>query len=289
MISLIDDLICCTQCNQWREQLIETNCCKYKFCSDCIAKQNHKCPTPASSSYDDDDDLYTLRNNDDQNQQNHRQKNSPESQPISIDKRKENLYSSYLAVHAGSSLNSFSNFSSSLSDFAEDNSSVYSTNGGSSIAYMADDGSTFDHIVSEKDTLQGLSIRYNCSVEELKLANKLTSDSIRQRYILMIPKKKDQQPQQKEEILNDKEMEEVLMKRVVSRFMKRTGCTDPEQALYFLEKSSFDFFKSVVDFQNSNFADNFNDDSQYSGEDGNSVPMNILVNNGNGNSGSSGG
>ncbi|EFA77936.1 hypothetical protein PPL_08581 [Heterostelium album PN500] len=114
---------------------------------------------------------------------------------------------------------------------------------------VKEDSDTFVHVISDKDTLQGLTIRYNCSIEELKQLNKLVSNTIHERSVLVIPKKNNQTPQQKEDIFNNKDMEETMRKRVIGRFMKMTGCSDQDQAVFYLERSTFDFYKAVHDYQ----------------------------------------
>lgn len=107
-----------------------------------------------------------------------------------------------------------------------------------------DDGSGFiNHVVSDTDTLSGIAIRYSVTVEELRRANHLMGNidrAIHQREVLKIPVA--QTPQIRE---IDEASVNLLKRRLVARFARKTGCKSLDEAQYYLDVSAFNFDEAV--------------------------------------------
>ncbi|KAM9955933.1 hypothetical protein ACTFIW_002141 [Dictyostelium discoideum] len=236
-MSLIDDLVNCKECNQWFEDLTHSQCCNNKFCKNC--EKTHSCGNYKnnwsgelnnsgggsggssgieSSGGGSSDDCINSTN--------------------SVDKSIENLYSSFLSVNSSYSIGLST--SSEFDDNDEENEEF-------------EQDQLFEHIVFPNDTLQGLSIRYNCLIQEIKSINKIRSiDSCStiSKTILLIPKKQNQTRQQPQDIFNNKEVLEILKNNLINRFIKKSKCTDQSKIETFLEKHGYDFFKALLDFNN---------------------------------------
>eukprot|EP01112_Ceratiomyxa_fruticulosa_P009502 TRINITY_DN2476_c0_g1_i1.p1 TRINITY_DN2476_c0_g1~~TRINITY_DN2476_c0_g1_i1.p1 ORF type:complete len:355 (+),score=60.94 TRINITY_DN2476_c0_g1_i1:1104-2168(+) len=107
------------------------------------------------------------------------------------------------------------------------------------------------HIVSDMDTLQGLALRYNCSVQDIKVANGITTlNGIYERSVIRVPKKANQNKNsEKQDEENAKRMESLMRKRLLGRFKKVTGCFNDEEAIFYLEDSDYKFKEALLQYK----------------------------------------
>ncbi|KAJ3335930.1 hypothetical protein HDU93_004059, partial [Gonapodya sp. JEL0774] len=90
------------------------------------------------------------------------------------------------------------------------------------------------HWVGPNDTLVGLSLRYNVSVESIRVANRLFTNSVFERGCLLIPVTNYSGP------LQDVRSEEDERKSLVKRFQIATKCVDTDECWSYMRR--FDFF-----------------------------------------------
>jgi len=103
------------------------------------------------------------------------------------------------------------------------------------------------HIVKYTDTLQGLSLKYNVTGEDIRSTNKITrEEEIWSRHIILIPFNgqvlRELNEDEKEQYRND------MRKRLVRRFLKTTKCSCDAEALYYLQINSFNFDVAVAEY-----------------------------------------
>ncbi|EGC30885.1 hypothetical protein DICPUDRAFT_83207, partial [Dictyostelium purpureum] len=219
-MSLIEDLDSCMECNQWNDSLSTLSCCNTKICSNCLNNDyisTHICNNSQPQ----------IEQQQEQQQQQQQQQNS-----LEYNKVYENLYSSFLSINSKFNIGLGSSLNSSLGASADDDEDISEDN-------------IFEHILLPKDTLQGLSIRYNVSVNEIKKINNIHSEERHGKLILLIPKRPNQNRQQKEEILSNQELTENLKKNVIARYMKKSRCSDQSLVETYLEKHSYHFFNAL--------------------------------------------
>jgi LysM repeat protein len=104
------------------------------------------------------------------------------------------------------------------------------------------------HMIMDTDTLQGLAIKYGCTVQQIKEINQLRTDTIHERVALKVPQKRQQS------VSNDiklEELQKILEGRLILKFKRKARCTFDE-AKYYLEETNMDFSKAFMLFAGDN-------------------------------------
>jgi len=99
------------------------------------------------------------------------------------------------------------------------------------------------HMVLDTDTLQGIAIKYGCSVQEIRELNQLRSNIIHERVSLQIPHKRDN-------VSNDiklEDLEKLLESKLIHKFKRQAKCT-LEEAKYYLDEANMEFSKAFIAF-----------------------------------------
>jgi len=108
---------------------------------------------------------------------------------------------------------------------------------------VSDDGAFLIHYISSKDTLVGISLKYNVKVDDIKRANNLFTGSLNERETLIIlgvskiPKDVEDP--------TDEMKEERERQRVTKRFQLATKCVSPEEAKFYLEDCAFNVDEAI--------------------------------------------
>lgn len=112
------------------------------------------------------------------------------------------------------------------------------------------DGEFITHVISDTDTLSGIALRYGVSVNDLRKANRLVGNGDTAMYklvVLRVPVVA--QPVQAQEGGMDAAAYNLLKRRTIARFARKSGCLNLDEAKYYLETYHFDFDKALVEYQ----------------------------------------
>jgi len=107
-----------------------------------------------------------------------------------------------------------------------------------------------NHVISETDTLSGIALRYGVSANEIRKVNGLIGNgdqAIYKHVFLRIPANPQHIPSQGD--MMDEASYNILKRRTISRFARKSGCNNNEEALYYLEAHHFDFDKAMAEFR----------------------------------------
>jgi len=99
------------------------------------------------------------------------------------------------------------------------------------------------HYISNRDTLVGLSLKYNVSVDEIKRANKMFSNNIHEHEKLIIPGVKHLPKSMSD--MSDEMKQERYRQRVTKRFQLVTKCVDPAEAQFYMEDNDYSLDTAV--------------------------------------------
>jgi len=105
-----------------------------------------------------------------------------------------------------------------------------------------------DHTVKLTDTLRGLSIKYNVSVEEMKSLNRLSKDEdIWTRLTLKIPFRGQvvEEPTAEEKKQHKRDMKN----RLIKRFYRITNCSNESEAKYYLKTNRWLFDQAMNEYK----------------------------------------
>jgi LysM repeat protein len=109
------------------------------------------------------------------------------------------------------------------------------------------EGGFTNHVITDTDTLSGIALRYGITVEDLRKANRLVgngSQALYQHTVLRVPVAT--KPQQNNNL--DLASINLLKKRLVARFARKTGSNNLDEAQYYLEAHNFDFDAAYAEF-----------------------------------------
>ncbi|KXS21002.1 hypothetical protein M427DRAFT_51946 [Gonapodya prolifera JEL478] len=98
------------------------------------------------------------------------------------------------------------------------------------------------HFVGPNDTLVGLALRYNVTVEAIRSANRLYTNSIFERGCLLIPVTNYSGP------LQDVRSEEDERKALVKRFQITTKCIDTDECWSYMRRFDFVLEKALEEY-----------------------------------------
>jgi LysM repeat protein len=114
------------------------------------------------------------------------------------------------------------------------------------------DDEFINHVISDTDTLSGIALRYGVNMNELRKANRLVGNGDQALYklvVLRVPvRERDARTHAQGGI--DIAAYNLLKRRTVSRFARKTGCNNLEEAKYYLETYDYDFDQALAEFQN---------------------------------------
>jgi len=100
------------------------------------------------------------------------------------------------------------------------------------------------HVVTEQDTLPGIALRYNCTVDKIRQLNHMGCNvQIHGYTVLRVPVTNGSSSPG----LTDS-MYDVLKRRMLAKFVRDTGLNADEAWLY-LESSDFDYEKAILEYQ----------------------------------------
>jgi len=102
---------------------------------------------------------------------------------------------------------------------------------------------SYTHVILPTDTLIGLAFKYNITVNDIKVANSLTSGNIHERSVLKIPIK--QAPQ----FEIDDGLCLIMQRRLINHFKKETQIVEDSEALFYLQANNFHLQNSIEDFK----------------------------------------
>jgi len=106
-----------------------------------------------------------------------------------------------------------------------------------------------NHVISETDTLSGIALRYRVKANEIRKVNGLIGNgdqAIFKHVFLRIPAN----PQQvHEQGAMDEASYNILKRRTIARFARKSGCNNIDEAQYYLEAHHFDFDKAMSEFK----------------------------------------
>jgi len=106
------------------------------------------------------------------------------------------------------------------------------------------------HLVSSKDTLQGLAFKYGVTTSDLKRENKLaTNDSFYSRKEIFIPTTQTQLRKTLEIQTHQREKENFELQQLTEQFVQQTSCTNEETAEQYLKRSSLNVQRAVEIYQ----------------------------------------
>jgi len=100
------------------------------------------------------------------------------------------------------------------------------------------------HIILDTETLQGIGLKYDISVSEIKKLNKMTTDALHERTLLKIPVKNPPSSYSSDPV----ELEDLLKKRLIARFKRDTKITSKDEALYYIENNSGDYDAAIKEY-----------------------------------------
>jgi LysM repeat protein len=112
-----------------------------------------------------------------------------------------------------------------------------------------DDG-FITHVIADTDTLSGIALRYGVSMNELRKANRLVGNGDQALYkllVLRVPVSDVRVPAQEETL--DTAAYNLLKRRTIARFARKSGCNNLDEAQYYLETYHYDFEKALAEFQ----------------------------------------
>lgn len=109
------------------------------------------------------------------------------------------------------------------------------------------EGGFVNHVITDTDTLSGIALRYGITVEVLRKANRIVGNGDQALYqytVLKVPV--ESKPQQNNEL--DLASVNLLKRRLVARFARKTGSENLDEAQYYLEASNYDFDAAYAEF-----------------------------------------
>jgi len=246
----MEGFIICPLCKFWKDHLVQANCCSAKYCEDCITNlktEKSKCPRckkqlvfkeeiyiPLNTllnsvltkcKYEGCDVMTTeiMRKSHEE-----RCKFAPDikkneliaalcddvlTREQEIEKKRNNLLKSYITLNP-----------EAANAFGED--------------YIT-------HIILDTETLQGIGLKYDVSVSEIKKLNRMTTDALHERTLLKIPVKNMQSNYSSDPA----QLEDLLKKRLIGRFKRDTKTTSNDEALYYLENNFGDYDAAVKEYR----------------------------------------
>jgi len=101
------------------------------------------------------------------------------------------------------------------------------------------------HIILDTETLQGISLKYDVSVSEIKKLNKMSTDALHERTLLKIPVKNLQSNYS----ADPAQLEDLLKKRLVARFKRETKTMSSDEALYYLENNFGEYDAAIKEYR----------------------------------------
>jgi hypothetical protein len=107
------------------------------------------------------------------------------------------------------------------------------------VSYARSCATVIKHAVARTDTLAGLALKYSTSVEAIKRANNMFSDSMSHLDFVMIPLKAGAKPPPKQ---NEFKYDATV------RFIRATGCPQDE-AKFYLEGHDYDVDKALAEYK----------------------------------------
>lgn len=252
----MQDLTICPSCRLWQESLRVMPCCQFKFCDDCVWKTggckrcNNRLDFQLLRIYKPIDALireclapckhcgelhtpFMLKSH---------ESNCPKT-PVSdlvLD-----LTDSLSSLEGKTGLTEQDlrefyvrkNLLSSFQQTLDRHSSAASVDG------------FINHVISDTDTLSGIALRYGVTMNDIRKANGLVGNgdhAIFQRLVLRIPAKA-QQVQEQGEI--DLAAYNLLKRRTIARFARKSGCNNLDEAQYYLETHHFDYELAMSEYQ----------------------------------------
>jgi len=112
------------------------------------------------------------------------------------------------------------------------------------------------HVITDADTLVGLSLRYGVTQDDIRKINRLVGSAehvLHGKTVLQIPKRNSQASDDnitgQDGMLMQDSMEMALKKRLAARFAKLTGCKSTTESNYYLEASNYDLDAAVAEYQ----------------------------------------
>jgi len=252
----MQDLTICPQCRQWKESLRFMPCCAFKFCDDCVWRSGGcvKCNTRL--------DFQLLRI--------YKPLDVMIKECLAPCKYCGELYNTILIKSHENSCPKIP-----LSDLVKDLTDELPTNVPREKLTEQDmrdfhvkknllssyhkllphptpgGGGFINHVIADTDTLSGIALRYGITVEDLRKANRLVGNGeqvLFQHTVLRIPVA-SHQPQDKD---LDLASVNLLKRRLVARFARKTGCNNLDEAQYYLEAHNYDFDVAFAEFSTDN-------------------------------------
>jgi len=106
--------------------------------------------------------------------------------------------------------------------------------------------------LNQNETLDRISLIYNCSKDAIRKANDFTGDEIYMKKELIIPTTnaplfKINQEAPKNEEQRKKDMIELMNKHIHEKIIDQTSCK--AEALYYLESTNYNFEKAMKEFE----------------------------------------
>lgn len=251
----MQDLTICPSCRIWKESLRVMPCCRYKFCDDCLWKTGGcvKCNNNLDFSllriYKPIDVLvreclgsckfcgeihstYMIQSHE----------NSCPKTPLN-DLVKEMIQE----VPPGVSRENLTEVD--LKEFQVQKNLLHSYNQMVTRYSSANSADGFiTHVISDTDTLSGIALRYGVNVNDVRNANRLVGVGDQAIYKLMVIKVPINPSHVPEQGGLDLAAYNLLKRRMIARFARKSGCHSSDEAKYYLETHHFDFDTAMSEF-----------------------------------------